>query len=57
MSSILPRARTNLELILAQIEALCKEKGINRESGLCSRSRPFKYSEIQIIQEEELIPR
>lgn len=52
MSFSLPRARTNLELILAEIEALCKEDKllINNGSGPCSRGRPSKYSDIQIIK-------
>lgn len=52
MSSIKPRARTNLELILAELEALCKEDKllITNSSGSHSRGRPSKYSDIQIIQ-------
>ncbi len=52
MSSTVPRARTNLELILAEVEALCKEDKllINNGCGSPARGRPSKYSHIQIIQ-------
>lgn len=52
MNPTSPRARTNLELILAEVEALCKEDKllISNSSGSRSRGRPSKYSDIQIIQ-------
>jgi len=50
MSSFSPRARTNLELILTEIEALCKEEKLLISSGSPKRGRPSKYSDLQIIQ-------
>lgn len=49
MSPISSRVRTNLELILTEIEALCKEEKLGIR-GSRSRGRPSKYSDIQIIQ-------
>ncbi|MFQ6084595.1 MAG: IS982 family transposase [Candidatus Aminicenantia bacterium] len=49
MNPTLLGARTNLELIIAEVEALCKEEklGISDPSRI---GRPSKYSDIQIIE-------